>query len=343
MLADKIAEPTAEQIASAFARAIAAASAYRGATSPNPPVGCVVLDAHGSELAVAAHQKAGEGHAEKLALAQCYADGKSARIHSVVVTLEPCNHTGLTPPCCDAILATPAMAVWIGSADPNPAVKGGGAERLAAAGLQVRSVSQLRHAGAKMLATACADLIAPFASRMQRGRPYITVKQAVDEVGSMIPPTGAKTFTSQSSLVLAHELRKRADAIVTGSGTVLADDPHFTVRHVPDHPGKKRLLLILDRRERVPRGYLEASLARGLVAQTVTSFDEALRRAHAAGALEVLVEAGPTVTQTILNSGLWDEHVLIRKQAGLMGIDVVEIRHSADTSNSKENHVLRHH
>ena len=330
-MADRMDGPRAEQIASAFVRAIAAAEAFRGATSPNPPVGCVVLDAQGRELACAAHQKAGEGHAEALALAQCRRDGTTARIHTVVVTLEPCNHTGRTPPCCDAILATPARAVWIGAADPNGQVRGGGAARLRDAGLRVES--SLAGAG-------CAELIAPFATRMTKGRPYVTIKQALDNNGSMIPPVGQKTFTSASSLLLAHRLRKRSDAIVTGSGTVLADDPHFTVRHVPDHPGKRRGLFILDRRQRVPEHYISGSRARGFDVRVVADFAEALRLAHEAGALEVLVEAGPAVTSHILKTGPWDEHIIIRKGQGADGTDLVE--HHTSQHTEEDDHVFRH-
>jgi diaminohydroxyphosphoribosylaminopyrimidine deaminase/5-amino-6-(5-phosphoribosylamino)uracil reductase len=315
-------ELPAEIISAAFARALAAAEAYRGATSPNPPVGCVVLDAQGWELAVAAHQRAGEAHAEAKALSICAATGTLERAHTLLVTLEPCNHTGRTPPCCDAILASPVRDVWIGSPDPNPAVRGGGARRLREAGLSVRWMAE-REPG---LAAAAAGLLAPFAKRVRHGVPWVTVKQALDEAGSMIPPAGRKTFTSPSSLRLAHQLRKRADAILTGSGTVLADMPEFTVRHVEDHAGKVRDLFILDRRRRVPPAYLSLAQRRGFRPQVVASVDDALTAAAANGALEMLVEAGPAVTAHVLSTGLWDEHIIIRKNAGGPATDSVERR-----------------
>lgn len=306
----------------AFARALEAAAAFRGATSPNPPVGCAVLDATGNVLAVAAHEKAGEGHAEARALAACRMEGSIDRAHSIVVTLEPCNHTGRTPPCCDAILASPVRHVWIGSTDPNPGVKGGGAARLAAAGLTVRMMSEI-HAG---LAEQSAKLIGPFSKRVRTGLPWVTVKQANDESGSMIPPAGQKTFTSDSSLTLAHELRKRADAIITGSGTVLRDDPHFTVRRVADHAGKVRDLFILDRRRRVSAEYLAAATARGFRPHLCDYLGVALQAASVAGALEVLVEAGPAVTAHVLESGAWDEHFIIHRNGSGPGLDRVEHR-----------------
>ena len=300
-------------IADAFARAVAAATDHAGATSPNPPVGCAILDAAGTLLAVEAHRKAGEGHAEARAIAACRATGTIERIHTIVVTLEPCNHHGRTPPCAEAILSTPAHQIWIAETDPNPRVEGGGAARLAAADLSVRLLAELDHPDATHLAAEAERLIAPFVTWVTTGRPFVTVKQALDEMGSMVPPVGRKTFTSEASLTLAHRMRRRADAILTGCGTILADRPEFTVRHVPDHPGKSRILAILDRGGRVPSDYLVEAGRRGLRSLLFADIDEALVRLGAEGVHEVLVEAGPTLTAAILSAGIWDEHVAIRK------------------------------
>jgi len=309
-------------IAEAFVRALAAADAFRGATSPNPPVGCAVLDAAGEVLAVAAHEKAGQAHAEAKALQLCREAGTLARAHTLVVTLEPCNHTGRTPPCCDAILASPVSHVWIGSRDPNPNVRGGGADRLHAAGLSVQDIGSI----SPELARASEALLAPFAKRARSGLPWITVKRAVDEQGSMIPPPGQKTFTSPSSLLLAHQLRKRADSIITGSATVMADDPHFTVRHVPDHAGKRRTLIVLDRRKRVSAAWLAQATARGFAVDVRDTFEDALAAAARAGALEVLVEAGPALTSHVLDSGQWDELYTIHKNGTAPGQDRVDVQ-----------------
>jgi diaminohydroxyphosphoribosylaminopyrimidine deaminase/5-amino-6-(5-phosphoribosylamino)uracil reductase len=279
----------------AMTLAVQAARAHEGATAPNPAVGCVVLDAAGAVLAVGAHARAGQPHAEAAALAQV----DPARVHTVVVTLEPCNHQGRTGPCAGAILQTAARRVVYAVADPNPQASGG-AVRLAAAGL---TVVRLDHPGATRLA-------APFVTRVTKSRPFITVKQALRD-GSMIPPPGHKTFTDQDSLRLAHELRRRADAVLTGSGTVLADDPAFTVRHVPDHPGKTRALAILDRRGRIPAAYLTAAQARGFAAFIATDLDQALATLAAQGCNEVLIEAGPQICATLQARGLWDEWVRI--------------------------------
>lgn len=322
---DQIAAPQAH-LASAFRRALEAAAEYEGATAPNPPVGCVLLDINGRELARAAHRKAGEPHAEAAAVALAHQMGVVDRIHTVIVTLEPCNHTGRTPPCTKVILSTPARDLWIAVRDPNPSVLGMGAAKLADAGLTVRYWDELAHPDAPTLKARAERLLAPFAKLSRHGMPWLTVKQAVTSRGSMIPPSGEKTFTSSASLLLAHQLRRRADAVMTGSGTILADAPELTVRHVPDFPGKRRKLIILDRRGRVPARYVDAATKRGFDVLIMTSLEEALRYLGAAGALEVLLEAGPSLTGEALNSSLWDEHYLIENAATPAGDDRVAVR-----------------
>lgn len=285
--------------------ACAAARRWLGATAPNPPVGAAALDAHGGIIAVAAHQRAGEGHAEALLLRQLQARGQIAAVHTLCVTLEPCNHHGRTPPCTEAILAAGIRRVAIGVRDPNPAVAGGGAARLQAAGVAVRQGVE---------AELCAQLLYAFAHSVTVGKPWLTVKRALDAQGGMIPPPEQKTFTSPAALKLAHRLRKRADAILTGSGTILADNPCFTVRHVPDHPGKQRILAILDRRRRVPADYLAAAQARGFVPVLYDAPEAALTDLAARGVRDVLAEAGPQLSASLLKSPFWTQDIVI--QAG---------------------------
>jgi diaminohydroxyphosphoribosylaminopyrimidine deaminase/5-amino-6-(5-phosphoribosylamino)uracil reductase len=275
-----------------------------GATSPNPPVGAAALDAEGKVLAVTAHKRAGEAHAEAALIAHCREQGLLPRIHTLYVTLEPCNHQGRTPPCTEAIIATGIKHVVIGARDPNPHVKGGGIERLRAAGIDVIYETDDEE---------CRQLIHAFAYCAQTGKPWITIKRAFDKNGSMIPPKGQKTFTSPASLRFAHRLRKRTDAIITGSGTVLADNPLFTVRHVEDHPGKRRWLAILDRRGRVPESYLAGARERGLDAFIYQDISEAIADLAAKGAQDILIEAGPTLAQAALDSNLWVMSVTIRQ------------------------------
>ncbi len=304
--------PSPDQIATAFRLALDAADRFVGATAPNPPVGCAVLAADGSVLAIAAHEAAGQPHAEAAALAACRAAGRLDAVHTVVVTLEPCNHHGATPPCAEAILASPARAVWYGAGDPNPTAAGGAA-RLAAAGLSIQPIAALAHQDAADLSARAARLLAPFVTRLTKGRPWLTIKQALDVDGSMIPPVGAKTFTSEASLTLAHDLRRRADAVITGSGTILADGPLFTVRRVPDPRRKPRRLAILDRRGRTPSAYLDAARARGFVPSLHDDIPQALAALAEDGVMEAQVECGPTLLAAFLEAGLWDEQIIIRQ------------------------------
>jgi diaminohydroxyphosphoribosylaminopyrimidine deaminase / 5-amino-6-(5-phosphoribosylamino)uracil reductase len=328
--------------ARAMSAALEAACAFEGATAPNPPVGCALLDKNGRTISVAAHQRAGQPHAEVLAIQSARAAGMADHIHTVVVTLEPCSHWGRTLPCTDAILATSAKAVVIGVADPNPHVKGGGADCLRAAGL---AVSFFDAASDPALAQALNRLIAPFRKRVTAGLPWVTVKQALNRAGNMLPCTGQKPFTSKSSLTLAHQLRRRADAIITGSGTILADDPHFTVRHVEDVAGKRRKLVLFDRRRRVSSGYVDAASQRGFDTVFATELEPALRALASQGAIEVLVEAGALLTASVLASPFWDEHVRITQAAAANLEDLIEIRHNGKSSSepaAEEKHVLRH-
>jgi len=345
--------PPPALLAQTMRLAAAEARKWLGATSPNPPVGAAALAADGRVLAVAAHHRAGEAHAETALLHMlrkgdgvmeraATADGtvntpspSISRIDTLCVTLEPCNHHGLTPPCTEAIIAAGIRRVVIGTRDPNPHVTGGGIERLQAAGVDVIT---------GVAEDECRQLIHAFAYKAQTGKAFVTVKRAfrrsdgdgvmegtalsLGTVGtpspppeSMIPPAGQKTFTSASSLCLAHRLRKKADAILTGSGTILADNPLFTVRHVQDHPNKRRWLAILDRRGRVPQAYIDAAKTRGLDAVIYRDIETALSDLAAKGAQDVLVEAGPALAQNLLDLGLWAMSVTIR-QAETDRIDV---------------------
>ncbi len=301
--------------------ALSEAQKYVGATAPNPAVGATILDASGEVLAVAAHERTGTPHAEARAIEICTQAGVLARAHTIVVTLEPCNHLGKTPPCSDAILRTPIQRVAYGASDPNPHAQGS-PEKLRSAGVEVVE---------GILKSECDVLLRPFKTRITSGRPWITVKTAHLRGGSMIPPSGEKTFTSRESLVLAHGLRKRADAILTGSGTVLADEPEFTVRHVTDHPGRMRWLVVMDRRKRIPAAWAKSAEARGFKLVFPESIEAGLEYLGAQGCLEVLVEAGPALSQAILSKGLWNEHYQITQ--GATGPDTVTIR-SNDTAPS---------
>lgn len=288
--------------------ALEEARKFQGATAPNPPVGAVGLNAEGKILSIQAHQRAGSGHAEAKVIDFCRRNHLLSELHSIVVTLEPCNHTGRTPPCTEALLQAQKegglQAVYFGCPDPNPRVAGHGATTLRQAGLEVINWND----------SEALDLIAPFSHWVQTGRPWVTLKTAYDAQGSMIPPPGQKTFSSPAALLFAHQLRRASDAILTGSGTVLADRPEFTVRHCPDHLEKKRWLVVLDRRQRTPMDWIQSRQQAGFEVHLASNPFDALDFLGAQGVLEVLVEAGPLVSDFFLSRSLWNQHVLITPQ-----------------------------
>lgn len=344
-LSNRTGRLSAHQIVGGFEDSLNAARLFEGATAPNPAVGCALFDMAGNRLALAAHQRAGGLHAEAAALLICQEQGTLQDIHTALVTLEPCNHTGRTPACCDALLGTPVQEIWIGSLDPNRHVQGGGAARLKNAGRDVFFLDGLQGVDTDDLCRRLDRLIAPFVKHAATGLPWVTVKQALTADGSMVPPPGQKTFTSDASLDLAHILRRRADAIVTGSGTVLADNPFFTVRRVRDFGHKNRTLAIMDRRGRVPASYIAAARGRGFDVLLETSLETLLQRLGNAGALEVLIEAGPALTQSVIGTEFWDEHVVIQ-QTNQSPTDTTTL-YQRDGSSSlvggKEEYVLRDH
>jgi len=296
-------------IVAAFETAVATAARFRGATAPNPPVGAATLDRAGRIVAVSAHEAAGKPHAEANAIAM-HANKTSEPVAALVVTLEPCNHYGRTPPCTEAVLRARPQSVWIGALDPNRHVTGGGRAVLVAGGIRVHLLSDLSSDAAGRIAEQCRDLILPFSHRLATGRPWITIKQVVGPDGTFSSP-GRNASASHEVVAFAHQLRKCADAILTGSGTVLTDWPDFSVRHIADHRSKPRSLLICDRRDRVPQAYLEATRLHGLDPVKVTNIEAALDGLGAQGCLEVLVEAGPALLRHLLKADLWDEHVVI--------------------------------
>ena len=294
-------------------RALAAARERLGATAPNPPVGAAVFSDRGEMLGIGAHLGAGRPHAEVEALRAC---GEAlSRAHTVFVTLEPCNHQGRTPPCTGALLQAGVQAVWIGALDPNPHVRGGGAEALRQAGVDVRLLAQSVSPDERRLAQHCEDLIAPYTHWLRTGRPYVTIKRVFDAAGRMEPPPGRKTFSSNRLLEYAHRLRRECDAVLTGSGTVLADRPEFTVRHCLDPRTAPRRLAILDRRRRVDEAYLAEAERRGLLPRIVDHVGAELDALGAEGAHHLLVEAGPTLTGHVLDQGLWDRLVTVRQMS----------------------------
>lgn len=291
---------------------------------PNPRVGCVIV-AGGQAVGQGWHQRTGGPHAEAIALAEA---GPRAAGAIAYVTLEPCCHHGRTPPCTEALKRAGVRRVVFASADPNPRVGGGGARQLAEAGIAV--VEGVMAAEARALNPG-------FMSRMERRRPWIRTKIAASLDGRTALAGGeSRWITSEASRRDAHGLRARSSAILTGVGTVLADDPALTVRRPDLGEVLQPERIVLDTGLRTPTG---AQLLRqpGRTRLFAARVDDARRRAlEAAGAVvervpeaggrldlaavvarlaeleanEVLVEAGPGVNGALLDAGLLDELVV---------------------------------
>lgn len=247
-------------------RAIELAGQGAGLVSPNPLVGAVVVDVAGEVVGEAFHRRAGERHAEAIALDLA---GGRARGATLYCTLEPCTHFGRTPPCVDAIVAAGIARVVVAGRDPNPVVDGRGVARLRAAGVEVVE---------GVLADEAAALNRAFARHVTTGLPYVTWKVAASLDGRVAAADrSSRWITGAASRADAHRLRAAADAIVVGSGTVLTDDPHLTVRD-PAYVGDPVLRVVVDGRGRVsPSHRVLDAAAPTLVATTRRA--EALVRA----------------------------------------------------------------
>jgi diaminohydroxyphosphoribosylaminopyrimidine deaminase/5-amino-6-(5-phosphoribosylamino)uracil reductase len=199
-------------------RALELAGRGAGLTSPNPVVGAVVVAA-GRAAGEGFHSRAGGAHGEAMALARA---GGAAHGATLYVTLEPCNHTGRTPPCVEAIKTAGVRRVVIATRDPNPGVPGGGAATLARAGVEVAVGCREGEAMA---------LNRGFFTAARRGRPHVTLKWAASLDGATADTRlSSRWITGPEARLEAHRLRSQADAIVVGIGTALADDPALDVR-----------------------------------------------------------------------------------------------------------------
>jgi diaminohydroxyphosphoribosylaminopyrimidine deaminase/5-amino-6-(5-phosphoribosylamino)uracil reductase len=270
-------------------RALAEAEKGRGRTHPNPAVGAVVARG-GRVLGVGHHRRAGLPHAEVNALR---AAGSRARGADVYVTLEPCNHQGRTPPCTEALIAAGVGRVFHGSADPNPGVQGGGAQRLRRAGIEVR---------AGLLREECDRSNEAWFKFITQGIPWVVLKAAVTLDGKLATRTGeSRWISSAQSRRLVHRWRDQLDAVLVGAGTVRADDPRLTVRGIRGGRDPIRVVLgEVPKRARVLREKGETLLERG-------PLHGVLRRLAACGITSVLVEGGARVHGQFLAAGLWDE------------------------------------
>ena len=279
----------------AMRTAIAAASTVARAL-PNPRVGCVLLSADGEQLAVGHHRGAGTPHAEVDALQQA---GDAARGATAVVTLEPCAHTGRTGPCVDALVAAGVARVVVGQRDPNP-VAAGGAERLRDAGVDVET---------GVLADDAAALNLEWTFAVTEGRPFVTWKYAATMDGLSAAPDGSsKWITSAEARRDVQRFRAGADAIMAGTGAVLADDPRLTVRDADDLPlpYAQQPLRVVVGETHIPSYYrVFDRVAPTLLVQTREP-EEVLAKMTENGVHHVWLEGGPRLAGGFWNAGLID-------------------------------------
>jgi diaminohydroxyphosphoribosylaminopyrimidine deaminase/5-amino-6-(5-phosphoribosylamino)uracil reductase len=218
-------------------RALTLAKKGLGKTRPNPAVGCVIVK-DGIIVGEGWHKKAGGPHAEVHALEMA---GENARGADLFVTLEPCSHTGKTPPCCEAVIRAKVKRVVVGMGDPNPQVNGSGLKALQQAGIETL---------VGVLDQECSEINLPFIKHITTGLPYVTYKCAMTLDGNIATITGESRWISgEESRKYVHLMRSQSDAIMVGIDTVIADNPQLTVRHVR---GKSPLRVIVDTRLRTP-------------------------------------------------------------------------------------------
>lgn len=293
------------RVEAAMRRAIALA-AEGPLAGGNPRVGCVLLNEAGEIVAEGRHLGAGTAHAEVDALSHDRA--RAAR--TAVVTLEPCDHRGRTGPCSEALIAAGIRRVVYAVDDPG-AAEGGGAERLRAAGVDVAS---------GVLAAEVEAFLEPWLAYRRRGRPWVTVKWASSLDGRVAAADGSSQWiTGPEARADGHRLRAESDAIVTGTGTVLADDPSLTARDAAGALLPHQPVPVVVGARPVPTDAKLKQHPAGLVEVGDLPLAAVLDRLGERGMARVLVEAGPTLTSAVIREGLADEFAVYLAPALLGG------------------------
>ena len=298
-------------------QAIQLAASATGQTGVNPLVGAVLVN-HGQLVGFGAHLKAGDAHAEVHAIRMAGATANGATLY---VTLEPCSHHGKTPPCADLIIESGIKRVVIAMEDPNPLVAGRGIRRLRAAGIEVE---------VGLLEAEARALNPGFFRSLSTRRPYVILKTATSLDGKVALDTGeSKWVTGPEARRDVHELRATVDAILTGIGTVLADDPALTTRL--DRSVRQPRRIVLDRDLRMTHtsqlamttsspvqvftnatdeARRDALIERGVTLSPYISLRHVLESLYEEGVGRLLVEAGPTLVTSLLDGGFVDEWVV---------------------------------
>ncbi|HEU4346569.1 MAG TPA: bifunctional diaminohydroxyphosphoribosylaminopyrimidine deaminase/5-amino-6-(5-phosphoribosylamino)uracil reductase RibD [Actinoplanes sp.] len=321
----------------AMRRAIALAARGLGTTSPNPVVGCLLLGPDGEVVGEGFHAYAGGPHAEIVALAQA---GERARGGTAVVTLEPCNHTGRTGPCAQALINAGVRRVAIAVDDPTP-VAAGGAATLRGAGVQVETGVRRQEAAQGNVA---------WLTAVRRQRPYLIWKFAATLDGRSAAADGTSQWiTSAPARIDVHELRSTVDAIIAGVATVIADDPQLTVRELRDGrlAIRQPLRVVVDSSGRTPQDarvrdaaaptWIATAAGVGRGPDGRVDLSALMSELYARGVRAALLEGGPTLAGAFLAAGLVDQVVgyvapklLGDGTAALLGAGVTTIGEAID-------------
>jgi diaminohydroxyphosphoribosylaminopyrimidine deaminase/5-amino-6-(5-phosphoribosylamino)uracil reductase len=280
-------------------RALELAATALGQTWPNPAVGAVLVK-NNNIIAEGATARSGRPHAETVAIAQAKENARGATLY---VTLEPCSHYGQTPPCTDAIIKAGISKVVIACLDPNPQVNGKGITQLEAAG--IKTTHGLCEAEAR-------ELNRGFFSVIEKKRPFIALKMAVSKDGNISASKDVKTdITGMEAQKHTHKLRASFDAILTGSGTVLTDDPQLNVR-IPGMEHRSPIRIVLSSRN------LPAN-AKIFPAQIYSRDDDVISKLTGQGITRLLIEGGQGINTHFLQSGLVDRIYLYQAPHSLPG------------------------
>jgi diaminohydroxyphosphoribosylaminopyrimidine deaminase/5-amino-6-(5-phosphoribosylamino)uracil reductase len=279
-------------VEAAMRLAIEQSELVKGTTYPNPPVGAVILDRDGQVAGVGATEPTGGAHAEVVALRRA---GTRAAGGTAVVTLEPCNHHGRTPPCVDALVAAAVSSVAYGVDDPNP-VAAGGSKRLAEAGIRVASgVLADQVAGGPLR---------EWLHKQRTGMPHVTWKFATSIDGRSAASDGSSQWiTGEAARADVHRRRAVADAIVVGTGTVLADDPTLTARPDGTLAERQPLRVVVGEREISQDARVLNDDSRTMILRTRDPH-EVIRTLS--DRTDVIIEGGPTLAGAFLRAGVID-------------------------------------
>ena len=314
--------------------------------APNPPVGCLILKS-GRIIGRGFHQYAGKGHAEINALASVTESPEGATVY---VSLEPCSHHGKTPPCVGALIDSRVRRVVIGHLDPNPLVSGKGVALLRDAGVEVETGNMPE----------ALKLIESFQTRMTKKRPFVRIKTASSLDGAISMASGeSKWITGEEARSDVQYWRARSDAIISGVGSVLHDNPRLTLRKADYEGVKQPIRVILDSRSRTPRNAnvltdgaptlivsnsglecfgslssVEIEKAAEAELDGPRDLENLLKLLALLGCNDVLVEAGAKVVSSFLKDDYWDEWIsyvapilLGKGSRRLTDLDVVSIQH----------------